>query len=156
MKSFKKLFWSSIGIMVLTLIHHVYGALIYEEPFRLHVAYFAVPVILVLWATARVWQVRPESLHGKVSLGIFMILTAVVAAGMFGLYEGGYNHLLKNTLFFGGAPQETLTRLFPPPKYEMPNDFLFESTGTLQFFAGVYTVYCGVRFWRTKPAARPD
>ncbi len=49
-----------------------------------------------------------------------------------GLYEGVYNHLFKNLLFFAGVNGQTMASLFPPPMYEMPNDFLFELTGVLQ------------------------
>jgi hypothetical protein len=38
MRTFKMLLVWSLGTMVLTLLHHAYGAIIYNDPFRLHVA----------------------------------------------------------------------------------------------------------------------
>jgi len=51
---------------------------------------------------------------------------------MIGTFEGLYNHVVKNLLYFGGAPSALMLRLFPAPTYEMPNDVFFEITGVLQ------------------------
>ncbi len=67
---------------------------------------------------------------------------------MIGFFEGGYNHLVKNILFFGGAHQATLHQLFPGPEYEMPNDLWFEVTGILQFFIGLWAAYYLFKTWR--------
>jgi hypothetical protein len=56
-----------------------------------------------------------------------------------GLFEGGYNHVLKDVLYFGGASPATMTRLSPPPTYEVPNHAFFESTGVLQLIGGAVT-----------------
>ncbi len=79
---------------------------------------------------------------------VFVILTLVVPIAAIGFFEGGYNHLLKNVLFFEGAHQATLDRLFPGPEYEMPNDLEFEATGILQFFIGLWATYYLFRLWR--------
>lgn len=136
--------------MVLTLIHHAYGALIYEEPFRLHVAYFAIPVIGILWFTSRLYQKNPVQKSGNIAFWVFMFFSLFISTGLIGLYEGGYNHLLKNVLYFGGADPETLNRLFPPPMYEMPNDLLFEVTGIFQLILAIYALFCLVIFWKEK------
>jgi hypothetical protein len=52
---------------------------------------------------------------------------------MIGLFEGGYNHVLKNVLYFGGATRDLLQALFPAPTYELPNNLLFELSGIAQF-----------------------
>ena len=70
-------------------------------------------------------------------MGIFMFVTLVPSIGMIGVFEGLYNHILKNAFFFAGASGNTLQLMFPPPTYEMPNDFLFEFTGVLQGFIAV-------------------
>lgn len=150
MKVVQKLFRTSLSIMVLTLIHHAYGAVIYEQSFRLHVAYFTIPVILILILGFRIYQNYPSKISGKIAFGVFMVTTAIIPVGMIGLYEGGYNHLVKNILYFGSIHQTTLDQLFPPPLYEMPNDFLFEATGIFQFILGVYGVYYLVAFWKEK------
>src|SRR3546814_15643418 len=46
----------------------------------------------------------------------------VPSIALIGVYEGIYNHLLKNILFFSGADRSLIASLFPAPKYEMPND----------------------------------
>ena len=63
---------------------------------------------------------------------LLLIVTLVPSIGMIGVYEGIYNHLVKNIMFFGGASKETLVKFFPPPTYELPNDFWFELTGIAQ------------------------
>lgn len=71
-----------------------------------------------------------------------------------GLFEGAYNHLLKNVLFFAHAPESLLLRLFPPPIYELPNNVAFELSGVAQVipaaFAGVAT------FRYVRDLARPS
>jgi hypothetical protein len=39
---------------------------------------------------------------------------------------------LKNVFFFSGVDETLLNQMFPPPKYVMPNDFIFEFTGVMQ------------------------
>jgi hypothetical protein len=139
---------AAVGGLVLTVIHHLYGARLYDAPFRQHVAFGILPVLLVLILAYWVHRRRPLTSLGRVSLWVFMAVTLIVPVGMIGLFEGGYNHLVKNLLYFGGASRATLDQLFPPPAYEMPNDLWFEVTGILQFFVGLYAGYCLVRLWR--------
>lgn len=137
MQLISKAMISSSAILVLTILHHYYGAVIYSTPWRAHVAFFAGPVLLALaaaWLINRSWPTRAI---GKVSKWVFVVVAGTVSFGMFGLYEGGYNHLLKDVLYYGGVSSQTLLALFPPPSYEMPNDFFFELTGVAQFFVGL-------------------
>ena len=136
--------------MVLTIIHHAYGAMIYEASFRLHAVFFAIPVIVILLLTYRIYRKHSSAISGKVAFWVFMVVTILISVGMIGLFEGGYNHLMKNLLYFGSTSQATLKQLFPPPTYEMPNDFWFEATGILQFFSGVYCMYYLFRLWKEK------
>jgi drug/metabolite transporter (DMT)-like permease len=138
--TFKMLFLASTGTMLLTLFHHAYGAAIYDEPFRLHVAWFSVPVIVALALTYRIYRRRPRSKPGRISLWIFIGITVLISVGAIGIFEGGYNHVLKNILYFGGARQETFDRLYSPI-YELPNNFLFEFTGILQFVTACAALY---------------
>jgi len=41
-----------------------------------------------------------------------------------------------------------MTRLFPPPAYEMPNNVLFEITGVMQVVPGFMTGYYLYQFMR--------
>lgn len=153
MKTFRKIFLSSLGTMVLTIIHHAYGALIYEAPFRLHVVFYAIPVIVILYLAYRIYRRSVSPYLTRVAFWMIMGITLLFPVGLIGLFEGGYNHLLKNLLFFGGTSQARLNRLFPPPTYEMPNDFWFEATGILQFFMAIYCLYHLIRLWKEKGTA---
>jgi len=63
---------------------------------------------------------------------LLYFITLVPSLGLIGVFEGIYNHLLKNIMYFGGAGDGLLLTLFPAPTYEMPNDLLFEITGVMQ------------------------
>jgi hypothetical protein len=71
----------------------------------------------------------------KILLTIFLLVTVSFSIIGIGLYEGGYNHVVKNILYFGGVSTETLDEIYPSV-YELPNDFLFELTGIAQFITG--------------------
>lgn len=75
-----------------------------------------------------------------------LILAAPVA--WIGVFEGGYNHLLKNALYFGGLSRDAFARLFPAPTYAPPSDWLFELTGVLQFPLGVLAGAHALAWWR--------
>lgn len=126
-------------MLILTTIHHIYGALLYATPWRYHAAAVAIPTLLVLIAAYEVRRRNPRSRAGTIAAVVFVVLTLAVPIALIGFFEGGYNHVLKNILYFGGASKLTLVRLFPPPKYEMPNDWVFEITGVAQFPAAVWT-----------------
>lgn len=79
---------------------------------------------------------------------LFNVVTALVPVGAIGIFEGGYNHLVKNVLFFGGVPPATFEQLFPPPVYEVPGDPWFEVTGVLQFALGLGAAVYLVRLVR--------
>ena len=148
MKTSTKTLLASSSIIILTVIHHLYGAAIYATPWRHHVAVIALPVLLVLILAYGVYRWRPLTLLSKISMWLFMVLILLFPVGLIGLYEGGYNHLVKNVLFFGGVPRPTLERLFPPPTYEMPDDLWFEVTGVLQFLIALWAAYYLYRLWR--------
>lgn len=141
MNQASKAFLASSSVLVLTLIHHFYGAVIYSTPWRMHVAFIAVPVLI---AMAAVWAVQsrwPGLFRGMAAKWVLIAVAGVVSVAMFGMYEGGYNHLLKNILYYGGLPAETFAKMFPAPTYELPNDLLFELTGILQFFFALWAAF---------------
>ena len=121
---------NALAVLVLTSIHHAYGAVIYHTPWRLHVVPIAVAAALaVVGALA---SMRARGAAGGVAMWVFVLAVAVVPVLTIGTFEGWYNHVLKNLLYFGGAPGGVMHRLFPPPRYEMPDDLFFEITGVLQ------------------------
>jgi hypothetical protein len=116
----------SNALMVLTSIHHIYGAYIYHTPWRLHVLALSLPMLGISLL------LRKLVLRSKSAFWVYWVLVLSVSVCLIGLYEGVYNHFLKNLLYYTGMPKGTMLRMFPPPVYEMPNDFLFEATGILQ------------------------
>jgi hypothetical protein len=66
------------------------------------------------------------------------LLILIIPVAMIGIYEGGYNHLFKNLVFFIRGEAEALA-LFPPPLYEMLRNFVFEATGVVQFPLSIVT-----------------
>lgn len=125
--------------LILTSVHHVHGALAFDTPWRLHILYLAVPVLAVIWALLRL----PEG-RGRRRARAAALVALLFPAAMIGVYEGGYNHVLKNLIYF--AAGETAARhLFPAPLHEMPTDLPFELTGIAQFFLGLWVGKAALR-----------
>ena len=141
MQLISKAMVSSSAILFLTILHHYYGAIIYSTPWRAHVVFFAGPVIGILGIAWLINRARATGAVGIISKWTFILLAGTVSFGLFGLFEGGYNHFLKDAFYFGGVSSQILLKMFPPPSYEMPNDFFFELTGVAQFFVGLWAGY---------------
>ncbi len=148
METSTKALLASAAVLILTVVHHFYGAAIYDTPWRRHIAVIVLPVLAALIAAYGVHRWRPLTWLGRASMWFFMVLALVVPVAWIGFFEGGYNHVVKNILFFGGLPRATLERLFPPPTYVMPDDLWFEVTGVLQFFIALCAACYLFRLWR--------
>lgn len=142
-------------LMGVTSIHHVYGAFVYHTPWRLHVLFVSLPVVLLTAFLQHLLLKResaaadpPTRLAGILLFGLYWSIILVASIGL-GVFEGVYNHLLKNVLFYAGANQDFLLQLFPPPTYELPNDFFFELIGVVQAFLVVPLVRSFVRLTRS-------
>jgi len=137
-------------VYALTIVHHVYGAIVFDTPWRYHAAYLGVAgigaTLLLTWGSTRG---GPSALK-RAAKALLAALTLILAVGLIGVFEGAYNHAIKLLLFFGGAAPATMRRLFPPPTYEMPSDVLFEATGVLQFVAGLIAARASVALWRDR------
>lgn len=111
------------GEYLATLLHHVYGGIVFGTPERLVMAaIFSGVLVLTLalhaLAASRTW-VRP----------IVLAVGFLFWGGMLGLYEGGYNHVLASTRdLFGAAPEGYHADLF------------FQATGWLTFVFGIAAV----------------
>ncbi|HEX6536235.1 MAG TPA: hypothetical protein VF041_16710 [Gemmatimonadaceae bacterium] len=130
-----------VAALALTSVHHVYGAFRYHTPWRAHAAIVAILVTAAMAGALRVYRRAPETRAGTVAWWVFWTITALVPVLFFGVFEGFYNHLAKDALYFGGLPMAQMRRLFPPPAYEMPNDVFFEVTGVLQVVPTVATAW---------------
>jgi hypothetical protein len=133
-KQLKLSFLSNL-LMVLTSVHHIYGAVIYLTPARLHILYMSIPVIITTLLLNRQLKRSDnrQTIAGKAQ-GIIVLVFSILLIGM---YEGLYNHLIKNIFFFSGMPPEVMNNFFPDSIYEMPNDFFFELTGIGQGILGI-------------------
>lgn len=128
-------------VFVLTTIHHVYGAIRYDTPWRLHAAAIAALAVVAMLLALRVSRAEPMSASGRAAWWAFWVVDAVIFVLLFGVFEGFYNHVLKDALYLAGTRMATMRALFPPPMYEMPNDWFFEVTGVLQTLPAVATAY---------------
>ena len=118
-------------LMILTSIHHAYGAIVYHTEWRFHVLLLSVPVIIVTLFLNRLLNKRGYTYNNYLFwiYWIIILLASIVAIGVF---EGVYNHILKNIIYFGGFPKNWMDKLFPSGVYEMPDNLFFEITGMLQ------------------------
>lgn len=150
MKTSTKTLIASAALLLLTVFHHVYGAFLYETPWRNHVALIVLPVLFGLIAAHEIHRRSPDTPLGSAALWAFLVL-AFVPIVVLGIFEGGYNHVVKDVLFFGGLRADLLDRLFPDSVYEMPDDdALFEVSGVLQLFAALYAARWLARLWRER------
>jgi hypothetical protein len=139
---------AAIAVLGLTSVHHIYGAAIYGTPWRLHIVYFAVPAAIVIAATLFFgWAWRGWT-SGFIATWAGSLLALALPVAAIGFYEGGYNHVVKNLVFFGFGEDAART-LFSGQAYEMPNDFLFEATGVAQFPLAVLTAVLVARLLRS-------
>jgi hypothetical protein len=122
----------ALTVLLLTSVHHAYGAYVYDTPWRYHVILISVPVGLVILGSLALLRVRLSGLLAALTRGVFVLTVLAMPVLGIGVYEGLYNHVVKNAFYFGGASPAVMARLFPPPTYEMPNDAFFEVTGILQ------------------------
>jgi len=119
--------------LVLTAVHHLYGAEIYGTPWRAHIVHPAMAALVVILAGLYLSHRYRGTRVGQVSRWIAIGVTVLIPVAWIGLFEGGYNHVVKNILYFAGASAASMKTLFPPPTYEMPDNWVFEITGVLQF-----------------------
>lgn len=127
--------------LAITSIHHAYGAYVYHTPWRYHAVLVAAVTAPLIFGALSLVRSRPSGLLRTLALGLFVLATFGVAVLMIGTFEGLYNHVVKNLLYFGGASPAHMTRLFPPPTYELPNDAFFEITGVAQVLPAVLAAW---------------
>jgi hypothetical protein len=128
-------------VLVLTSIHHAYGAFRYGTPWRYHVVVFAAGALVAMLVALQLSRSRPAARAARVAWWAFWVVTATIPVLLIGGFEGLYNHVLKVALFLGGVSVTQLRHLYPSGLYEMPNDGFFEFTGVLQVIPAGVTAY---------------
>lgn len=133
---YKSLIWTT-ALYALTAFHHYYGSVVYKTPWRAHVLPIGGAVLLICILFAALYKVY----HRRIWLNVYLLVALVVFGLLIGLVEGFYNHMVKNILYFSGLNIVTWRSMFPAPAYEIPENFIFESTGVLQFLIGLVQIY---------------
>ncbi|PZF72646.1 hypothetical protein [Taibaiella soli] len=128
----KSLYWTG-GLYLLTAFHHYYGSVVYGTPWRAHVVLLGGMTFLLCLLLA--WQYRRSG--KKLWLYSYLIIAVLMFGTGIGLFEGLYNHVVKNLLYFAGMNRDSWRIMFPAPAYEVPENFLFEASGVLQFVVGI-------------------
>jgi hypothetical protein len=142
---------SSAAVLFITSAHHMYGAVVYSTPWRNHIVLPAILTTLVIASTLFLFSRRPHTVVGQASFWVAVGCILIVPVGIIGIFEGGYNHVLKDVLYFSGVAKPVFQILFPAPTYEMPDNLFFEISGILTFFAALhaaYELYRLINVWR--------
>lgn len=136
--------------MGLTAVHHAYGATRFDTPWRQHVVHLAFWTIAGITICVVINLRAPGRTVRRAGLLLGCILILLVPVGWIGVFEGGYNHVVKDLVYFAGLSQNTFQHLFPPPRYEAPSDWLFELTGVMQFPLGLLAAGRLLYWWRSR------
>jgi hypothetical protein len=149
-KNVKRMALYSVLLMILTAIHHYYASILYQSPWRLHVVQVSIIVIiytLVALVVLRKWQ---NTVFAKIVSSIFFVVTGVVSVAWIGIFEGGYNHVIKDIVFFIGVPESVTSTMFPPSIYHAPHDVFYEVTGVIQLVFACLILFYFYRFYQRR------
>lgn len=152
-KAYRRTGLAALAVLALTAAHHIYGAIVYETPWRLHVAVVAPIAALAIGRCLYVGGSRQGTRSGTMWTRTALALVLIVPVGLIGLVEGGYNHVVKNLAYWLFGTQAARA-MFPAPAYEMPNDFLFEVSGIAQFPLALLVIHFLLPIVRGSLAAR--
>ena len=140
---------SGILAGLISSIHHWYGAVEYNTPWRISVSYWIMGLTLIVYLLLYVYWKNLGNIVGKFAIWLFLFSAVIFQAG-FIMFECIYSHVLKNILFFSGVPLSTLEKLYPSPAYHLPDNLFFEFTGLLQII-GFVAVWYAYRVFRNRP-----
>ena len=148
-------FWANawaLAVIAITTLHHVYGAIAFDTPWRLHIVFIAVPIgALITVGLVYAWP-RRHSRAGQLAKWSAALLSLVFAFALIGLYEGGYNHVLANIVFQMHGP-EALMAFYDADIHQLPTEPVFEATGVAQFAAGLGAGWTAIQLLRSRPDA---
>lgn len=139
---------NALAVLFLTSVHHAYGAYVYETPWRYHAVFISAAAALMILGSLAVLRRTAPGLTSIMAKALFALTILAVPVLTIGVFEGLYNHVVKNVLYFTGGSAALMTRLFPAPTYEMPNDVFFEITGMAQAIPAAFAGWHIVRLLR--------
>ena len=129
---------SALILLLLTSVHHAYGAAVYDTPWRMQIVFIAALAAMLIAGLLYVGWRRGEETLGRAATWLAIVVTVAFPIGMIGMFEGGYNHVLKNIIYYSDVGIVRFRELFPAPAYEMPGNAVFELTGIAQFFVALW------------------
>lgn len=135
--------WTA-ALGILTCLHHVYGGIVYSTSWRINDIIGGIAFLILCY----VLYLRYTQTQSKPILMWYLAISTVIFALAIGMYEGLYNHILKNILYFGGLDRNIWAILFPAPLYEVPSNWLFEISGIAQALLGVGLIISNIRLLR--------
>ena len=135
--------------LVLTSIHHAYGAYLYDTPWRYQVVVFALVMALGISGLSFAAHRHEAEPMGRPLLWLNMATILIVPVLVIGLIEGGYNHFVKDIVYLAGDTA-LFHRMFPVPPYEAPGDWFFEVTGVAQFALGLWAGLSAIKALRSR------
>jgi hypothetical protein len=135
-------------VIAVTTVHHVWGAVLYDTPWRLHIVFIGAPIALVFSVLLWLAAARHRTGTGRALAMLSAVLIVGFCTLMLGVYEGGYNHLLKNIVYFTHG---AVGWMFPDGVTGIPDDFVFEATGIAHFPTGILAA---IASWRVVRWAR--
>src|SRR6266699_3705539 len=74
----RKTMWSALVVLLLTTVHHVYGAYIYNTPWRHHVAIVSTVTAAILFASLRVLRRQTGRIVRKIAFWTFAVVTLAI------------------------------------------------------------------------------
>jgi len=133
---------SGVFAGLISSIHHWYGAIVYDTPWRAGVSYWIMGSVFIVYSLLYIYWKNTDNIFGRVAMRAFLFFAVIFQTG-FIIFECVYSHVLKNIFYFGGVPQSILDKLYPAPAYHLPDNVLFELTGLLQLvgFVAVWFAY---------------
>lgn len=140
---------SGIIAGLISSIHHWYGAIAYDTPWRAGVSYWIIGLVFIVYSLLYVYWNNIDNIVGKIAIWIFLFSAVIFQAG-FIVFECVYSHVLKNLLFFGGMSTKNLNQLFPSPAYHLPDNLFFELSGLLQL-VGFVAVWYAYKVFKVRP-----
>lgn len=164
----------SLAVIALTGLHHVYGAIAFDTPWRLHILFIGLPFATIIVASLLMAHTWSGSFAGRVALWIGLAAMVSFPIVLIGLYEGGLNHVAKNVVYLGWgtdgvAAMTAIARLpgiaqllqvivgpaayadmLANGMYELPHDAVFEVTGIAQFFVALVAAREAYRLWAAR------